>query len=232
MGSVEVRPSGRLLANRYLLQGLLARGGMADVYRGRDSLLGRDVAIKLLRGDGYDEHFRYEAEVRTLAGLNHPGLVALYDAGSDGGVSFFVMELVEGSTLAAYLRGRRLSPARTATVGLPLAEALDHVHGRGVVHRDLKPANVLLGADDRVRLADFGIARLVDGARLTATGLAVGTAAYLAPEQVTGAPVGPPADIYVLGLVLLECLTGSREYEGTSVESALARLHRAPVDPA
>lgn len=141
------------------------------------------------------------------------------------------MELVVGETLAdAVLRGP-LGSERTAQVGRVLAEALAHVHGEGLVHRDVKPANVLLGRDGRVRLTDFGIARLVDAAKVTATGLTVGTASYLSPEQVLGTHVGPLSDVYSLGLVLLECLTGRREYPGNAIEVALARLNRQPVVP-
>jgi serine/threonine protein kinase len=142
------------------------------------------------------------------------------------------MELVEGETLADLIRRGALPSDRVADIGARLADALGYVHAQGLVHRDVKPANVLLGVDGRVRLTDFGIARLVDAAKVTATGLTVGTASYLSPEQVTGDPVGPPADIYALGLVLLECLTGKREYPGGAVEVALARLSRPPQVPA
>jgi serine/threonine protein kinase len=142
------------------------------------------------------------------------------------------MELVEGETLADTLRRGPLPPARTAAIGSSLAAALGYVHGKGLLHRDVKPANILMGTDGRVRLTDFGIARLVDAARVTSTGMMVGTASYLAPEQVAGEPVGPAADVYALGLVLLESLTGQREYAGSTVEVALARLHRAPQVPA
>jgi serine/threonine protein kinase len=124
-------------------------------------------------------------------------------------------------------------PTRRLTeLGLAVAEALEHVHSQGLVHRDVKPANVMVGRGGKTKLTDFGIARLVDAAKVTSTGLMVGTASYLAPEQVSGEPVGPPADVYALGLVLLEAFTGVREYEGPAVEAAMARLHRAPSLPA
>jgi serine/threonine protein kinase len=141
------------------------------------------------------------------------------------------MELVDGETLADTIRRGPVPADRVAEVGARLADALAYVHAQGLVHRDVKPANVLLGKDGRVRLTDFGIARLVDAAKVTATGLTVGTASYLSPEQVTSDPVGPPTDIYALGLVLLECLKGEREYPGSAVEVALARLNRQPVIP-
>jgi serine/threonine protein kinase len=147
------------------------------------------------------------------------------------------MELIYGRDLHARLRGGRLSPDDVAAIGADLASALDYVHGRGIIHRDIKPANILLaetrpGTAPRPKLTDFGIARILEGTRLTATGLTVGTAAYLSPEQAAGAVLGPESDIYSLGLVLLECLTGTLEYPGTSVESAVARLHREPRIPA
>src|ERR1700689_3296242 len=142
------------------------------------------------------------------------------------------MQLVEGSTLAEQLRRGPLSTARTAQIGLSLAEALAYVHAPGLVPRDVKPANVLIGADAGVHLADFGIARIVDSAHVTRTGDVLGTPAYFAPEQVAGEPVGPPADVYALGLMLLECLTGRREYDGASLEVAMARLNRQPQVPA
>ena len=222
-----------LLAGRYRLEEIVGRGGMADVYRAVDVLLDRPVAIKLLRAVGSDELERDRAEVRLLAGLSHPGLVCLYDAGTDdNGCAFLVLEYVDGGTLASRLRSQGTFELTTvARLGADMADALSHVHAQGVVHRDVKPGNVLLDRSGRPRLADFGIARLVDATRMTATGLTVGTAAYLAPEQVAGESVTSAADVYSLGLVLIECITGGPVYEGGSIESALARLHRQPVLP-
>jgi serine/threonine protein kinase len=142
------------------------------------------------------------------------------------------MEFVEGETLSDAMRSRPLAAERLAEIGAAVADALAHVHARGMVHRDVKPANVLLGKDGSVKLTDFGIARLIDAAKVTSTGMMVGTASYLAPEQVAGEPVGPATDVYALGLVLLEALTGTREYDGPAIEAAMARLHRSPVMPA
>ena len=222
-----------VVASRYRLLSLLGRGGTAEVWRAEDEALARDVALKLVTVPTDESAARAGEEARLLARLNHPGLVPVYDAGSDEhGRPWVVMELVEGETLADTLRRGPLPSERAAAVGRSIAEALAYVHGQGLLHRDVKPANILVGRDGRVRLTDFGIARLVDAARVTSTGMMVGTASYLAPEQVAGEPVGPPADVYALGLVLLECLTGRREYAGSTVEVALARLQRSPQVPA
>lgn len=223
-----------VLAGRYALESVIGRGGMADVHRARDEVLHRPVAIKILRAVSADpqDRARFGAETRMLAQLRHPNLVMILDAGTDGERPFLVMELVEGSSLAERCREGPLDPAHVATIGTRLAEALRYVHAEGIVHRDVKPANVLLSHDGRVLLADFGIARLTaDAARLTGSGVMIGTAAYLAPEQVRNEQVGPAADVYSLGLVLLEALTGVRTYSGPSTEAALARLSSPPSVP-
>ncbi len=223
---------GSHLGGRYRLEGLVGRGGSAEVWSAEDEALGRRVAIKLVTTAGGEDAGRVGSEARLLARLSAPGLVPVYDAGTDDhGRPYVVMELVLGETLADAVARGPVSSDRTASIGRVLAEALAYVHGEGLVHRDVKPANVLLGKDGRVRLTDFGIARLVDAAKVTATGLTVGTASYLSPEQVTGSHVGPLSDVYSLGLVLLECLKGSREYPGNAVEVAVARLSRQPVVP-
>jgi serine/threonine protein kinase len=225
---------GRLLDDRYRLGSLLGVGGVAEVYRAIDERLHRGVAVKLFRGDVADQLHRHEDEMRTLARLNHPSLVTVYDAGTDHVTQqpYLVMALVEGATLADQLRDARITPERTAEIGAAIADALAYVHGQGLIHRDVKPANVLISNAGRVFLADFGIARIVNSAHVTQAGDVLGTPSFFAPEQVTGDPVGPPADVYALGLVLLECLTGRREYDGTSLEVAMARLSRPPQIPA
>jgi eukaryotic-like serine/threonine-protein kinase len=221
-----------VIAGRYELGPLLGRGASAVVHRASDRHTGGTVALKLFpTGASATERGRQQREVHALAALHHPGLVGLRDGGVDGGRPYIVTDLVEGPTLAARIAQQPLTADEVCSLGAQLADALAHVHAGGIVHRDLKPANVLLGADHRPRLADFGIARALDGTAVTGTGYIVGTAAYLAPEQVRGEDVGPAADVYALGLVLLEALTGRREYPGALVESALSRLHRPPAIP-
>ncbi|WP_223162803.1 serine/threonine-protein kinase [Nocardioides antri] len=222
-----------LLADRYRLGDLLGRGGVADVYRARDQVLDRDVAVKVLRETVDDvDRDRFMGEARLLARLSHPGLVTVLDTGVWGMQPFLVMELVEGSPLSAALSEGPLPLDRVGDVGAQLAAVLAYAHAQDVVHRDVKPANVLLGPRGELKLADFGIARLVgDMVRHTKTGTTIGTPAYVSPEQARGAPVGPPTDVYSLGLVLIEALTGERCFTGTPIESALARLHRAPDIP-
>ncbi len=227
----------RKLAGRYTIESLIGGGGMATVHRATDTVLDRPVAVKLFRPTGIDpaEQERARREAAVLASLDHPSLVTVYDAGVDGGQPFIVMELVDGTTLARLMSQGQLPMPMVADIGAQVADALDHVHQRGLVHRDVKPANVLVAdpadSSPRVLLSDFGIARFADAARLTASGFTIGTAAYMAPEQVRGAPVTPATDVYALGLVLLEALTGHREYPGNDVESAAARLHRSPQIP-
>jgi serine/threonine protein kinase len=224
-----------LLDGRYRLGERLGGGAVAEVFKGLDERLQRPVAVKLFRGDAAEQLQRHEAEMLTLAALDHPSLVTVFDAGTDDVTQqpYLVMQLVEGPTLADELRSSgRLPEARAARYGAALAEALSYCHERGLVHRDVKPANVLISEDGRVHLADFGIARLVDSAHQTRTGDVLGTPAYFAPEQVAGEPVGSPADIYALGIVLIECLSGSRPFEGTAMEVAMARLARSPEIPA
>ncbi|WP_394249974.1 serine/threonine-protein kinase [Arthrobacter pityocampae] len=229
------------LAGRYALGERVGAGGMADVFSARDTRLQRDVAVKVFRPGISDGIHRGSAEARMLAGLDHPGLVRVLDmdSGDDAGdEAYLVMELVDGPDLGVLLRsGGPLGRDDVRLMALDLARTLQYIHGRGIVHRDLKPSNVLTRQADadsgvfRFLLTDFGIARFFDGSRLTATGEVVGSAAYFSPEQTRGDGVGRPSDIYSLGLVLIEALTGERAFPGTGVESALARLHRSPSIP-
>ncbi|MEV7607127.1 serine/threonine-protein kinase [Paenarthrobacter sp. NPDC089322] len=233
--------SGATIGDRYQLGTVLGRGAMSTVYRAKDLLLGREVAVKLFLPGSGDESFRVrqETEMRLLAAFDHPGLVAAFDAGvdtrNDEERAYLVMELAQGRDLRAVLSEGPLSVPETSAIGTRLAGALAQVHEHGVIHRDIKPANILVsdesGPAQSVKLADFGVALVMDDNRLTATGFTVGTAQYLSPEQAQGLHLTPASDIYSLGLVLLECLTGKAEYPGTPVETASARLHRAPEIP-
>nr|WP_079074078.1 serine/threonine-protein kinase [Streptomyces sp. Root1310] len=226
------RCSARILAGRYRLETLIGSGGAADVHRGFDLRLRRPVAVKLFRPDtGFDTEEAFLSEAMILARLQHPGLVTAYDAGRHHGDAYLVMQLIEGRTLKARIADGPLCPEATAMIGAGLADALAHAHEVGIVHRDVKPSNVILDASDHPHLTDFGIARLLDATTRTVTGTLIGTAAYLSPEQVLGRRVGRPADVYALGLVLLECLTGRLEYDGGPLEAAIARLHRRPRLP-
>jgi len=231
------------LCGRYRLGEVIGRGGMASVYAAKDLNLGRDVALKLFAPQSADaeELRRQEAEIELLATLNHPSLVTLFDAGTDTRIPeeprpFLTMELVDGQDLRTRIRHSPVPLDELAVIGAGVADALAYVHSLGIVHRDIKPANILLvqvrpGEPLRPKLTDFGIARIIDGTRLTATGTMVGTAAYLSPEQARGADIGPASDIYSLGLVLLEGIKGEVEYPGSAVESAVARLYRSPTIP-
>ncbi|WP_233157980.1 serine/threonine-protein kinase [Actinokineospora bangkokensis] len=222
-----------LVAGRYRLVEPLGVGSTADVHLAHDTLLDRPVALKLLTGTAeIADPRRFANEVRALSGLSHPNLVQVLDAGTDGRTPYVVLSLVRGRTLSSRLvEEGRLEVAEVRHLGALLADVLAHVHERGVVHRDVKPSNILLDHDEQPHLADFGLALLTGGTRFTRSDRMVGTAAYLSPEQVRGDQVGPVADVYALGLVLLECLTGKREYPGSEVETAVARLHRPPQVP-
>lgn len=226
-------PSETLLGGRYRLGAPVGTGGMAVVHRGLDTRLQRVVAIKIFRAeeDGIGQR-RFDEEAKLLASLEHPGLVTVFDAGRQGGSAYLVMQLVNGHTLREEIEHGPLPSDRVALLGARIADTLAHVHSRDVVHRDVKPSNILLDADGRPYLADFGISLLAGSARLTAATKLVGTAGYLAPEQVRGQCIGPATDVYALGLVLLECLTGRPEYAGGDVEVAVARLSRPPHVPA
>ena len=228
--------AGRLLAGRYRLEELVASGGMAQVWQGTDEVLRRRVAVKLLHPHlAADATFvaRFRQEAVAAARLAHPSIVSIYDTCSDGGVEAIVMELVVGRTLRERLDDPTpIDPWQAAGLAAQVAEALEAAHRAGLVHRDVKPANVLLSNDGRVKVADFGIAKAVAEADLTQPGLMVGTAKYLAPEQVRGEPVDPRTDIYSLGVVLYEMLCGRAPFVAdTDAATALARLHRDPLRP-
>ena len=217
---------GDVLADRYEIGPLLGLGGSGAVHRAWDRIARMPVAVKLFTSTSAGH------EVAVLAALDHPGIVSLLGTGTTGGLPFAVLQFVDGPSLYEELRSAPLAPSEVMVLGARLADALTHVHAVGAVHCDVKPGNILLDRERCPLLADFGLARLLDAARVTVTGDLVGTVAYMAPEQVLGGVVGAPADVYSLGLVLLEAVTGRREYSGGLIESALARLQRDPEVPA
>lgn len=230
------RLAGSVLCGRYRLDRMIGAGGMAQVWEGTDAVLGRKVAIKVLHPHlGDDEALvrRFRQEAVAAARLNDPGIVGVYDTCSDGGNEAIVMELLDATTLRTLLDERGAVDADTTMrIGLRLLDALEAAHRAGLVHRDVKPSNILLCDDGRVKIADFGIAKADDQTELTRDGAVLGTASYLAPEQLTGGAVDERADLYALGLVLYECLTGRVPFDGdTGAAVALARLHTVPVDP-
>jgi eukaryotic-like serine/threonine-protein kinase len=229
----ERATAGRILGGRYRLDRELARGGMATVWIAEDPLLSRRVAVKLLLPElAVDDalRVRFRNEAIAAAKLSHPGIVATYDTGDDDGTAYIVMELVEGKTLRHLIDERGRLPVHEAVdISSQVADALEHAHRQGLVHRDIKPANVLVQTDGRVKVTDFGIAKAAGGDDLTRTGTVVGTARYLAPEQVNGHPVDGRADVYALGLILYEMLAGRAPFGGDSdMATAVARLTNAP----
>lgn len=226
---------GSEIVGRYRVEELIALGGTATVHRAHDLRLGRDVALKRPRTEGGQAQHRLRLldEGRMLAHLSHPGLVRVLDAAWEGpGAPYLALELVDGPDLDATLASGPLSRREVAVVGRDVASALAYLHAEGLVHRDVKPANVLLDSSGHARLCDLGVT-LRDGEPDPhgRPGHTVGSIAYLAPEQVLGAPLGTPVDVYALGLMLLEALTGRREFDGSPEEAAWARVHRGPTIP-
>ena len=227
---------GSTLGGRYRLVELLGQGGMATIYRARDAQLERDVAVKLLRPEfGRDPDFlsRFRDEARAAASLSHPNIVAVHDFGQDDSGPYIVMELVEGQDLASIIRDNGpLAPRQAARVCADVAKALHAAHVRGIVHRDVKPSNVLVGRDGRVKVADFGIARALTESQLTLPGTTMGSVHYFSPEQARGEVATVASDVYSLGIVLFESLTGQRPFSGDGAAAvALARLTTTPPRP-
>ena len=221
--------AGMVLGGRYELIDPIAAGGMAQVWRGRDQSLNRPVAIKILHSHlATDQAFitRFRREAMASARLSHPSIVAIYDTLAQQGIEAIVMELVDGRTLRSVLdEVGVLPPADVIDIGVQISDALDVAHSAGIVHRDIKPANIMVANDRRIMVTDFGIAKANKDDDLTHTGTLLGTAKYLAPEQVTGEPVDPRADVYALGIVLFEAATGGPPFlADTDAATALARL--------
>ncbi|MEO7015212.1 MAG: serine/threonine protein kinase [Leifsonia sp.] len=231
-----MRPTaGLTFGGRYELQSRIAIGGMGEVWQATDLVIGRTVAIKILKdeylGDpGFLERFR--AEARHAALVNHEGIANVFDYGEEDGSAFLVMELVPGEALSTILeREHVLSTDRTLDIVAQTAAALHAAHAAGLVHRDIKPGNLLITPDGRVKITDFGIARIADQVPLTATGQVMGTVQYLSPEQASGHPASPTTDIYSLGIVAYECLAGRRPFTGESqVAIAMAQINEAPPE--
>ena len=226
----------RIIGDRYQLGRVIGRGGMATIHEAMDLRLERPVAVKLLRPEAaadadLADRFRREALAATV--LRHPNIVACLDTGTDDGQPYLVMDLVDGEDLAARLkRGGRLAPTHAARIGLDVARALGVAHVRGIVHRDVKPGNILLASDGRAMVTDFGIARLAADAEAARPGTTLGSVHYFSPEQAKGATTTPASDVYGLGLVLYEAMTGARAFGGETTDAiALARIGATPPSP-
>lgn len=224
---------GTVLNGRYRIDSRIASGGMGDVWKGTDDVLDRTVAIKimlsaLLEEPGFVK--RFHAEAKTMAGINHPGVVRIYDFGNDQHLAYLIMELIEGDPLSRTLnKVGRLTPARTMLLIAQAADALQAAHDKGIVHRDVKPGNLLVRPNGTLVLTDFGIARSAAASQLTATGAVMGTASYLAPEQASGVGASAASDVYSLGVVAYQCLTGHRPYDGdTPLEIAMKHVTGTP----
>lgn len=226
----------QVLGGRYRLTSRIAGGGMGEVWQAQDEVLGRGVAVKILRREYADDHTfleRFRAEARHTANLSHPNIAAVYDFGNgskeDSGSPFLVMEHVPGQPLSAMVADGALPADRTLDIVGQAALGLQAAHDAGVIHRDVKPGNILVTPDGQVRITDFGIARATNSVPLTQTGAIMGTAYYISPEQASGESVTPASDIYSLGIVAYECLTGRRPFAGdTPVSVALAQVRDEP----
>ena len=244
---MTLAPASRLGA--YEVLSALGAGGMGEVYRARDTRLGRDVAIKVLPAERLaDEHRRrrFHQEARALSSLNHPHIVTIYEVESAGDVDFIVMEFVRGSTLDQLIPSRGLPVSQLLRIAVPVAEALAAAHARGIIHRDVKPANLMVGDDGVVKVLDFGLAKLLEPDRepgaatatdlppgdVSAFGRIAGTPAYMAPEQATGGKVDARSDVFSFGAVLYEMATGARAFDGrSSAETLAAVLAGQPKPP-
>jgi serine/threonine-protein kinase len=225
----------RILAGRYALRGLLGQGGMADVELAHDQVLDRQVAVKILHSRYADDPSfleRFKREARAAASLNHPNMVAVYDTGEQDARPFIVMEYVSGRSLREVLRREGVLPQRAAEIASSAALGLHYAHERGLIHRDVKPANIMISNEGQVKVTDFGIARAMNAETVTQTAAVFGTAAYIAPEQAQGLPVDARTDVYSLGVVLYEMLTGRQPFSADSaVALAYKHVSEDPVRP-
>ncbi|SHE36053.1 Stk1 family PASTA domain-containing Ser/Thr kinase [Desulforamulus putei] len=224
---------GKLLGNRYEILEQLGGGGMALVWKGKDTFLNRLVTIKVLRPEyASDQDFvrRFRREAQAVASLSHPNIVSIYDVGQENGSHYLVMEYVDGESLKELIRREApLSPTRVIQLGRQIAEALEHAHENNIIHRDVKPHNILITRSGRAKLTDFGIAQ-ASASTLTHTDTIVGSVHYISPEQARGEPAGPKSDIYALGVVLYEMLTGQVPYQGDgAIGVALKHIQEQPL---
>jgi eukaryotic-like serine/threonine-protein kinase len=224
--------SGTTLGSRYTLTDRVAAGGMGDVWRATDSVLGRVVAVKVMRASAAEDPTfanRFRDEARHSAGMSHQNIATVYDYGEDDGTAYLVMELVDGEPLSQLIARGPMNPEEVRRIVGQAALALAAAHAAGVVHRDVKPANILITPDGRVKLTDFGIARAVDGASHTRTGEVLGTPQYLSPEQALGKGATGASDLYALGIIAQEMLTGRKPFDsGSAVATALAQVNDPP----
>jgi serine/threonine-protein kinase len=235
----QLKQAFELLDDRYQLQGPIGRGSMATIYRSQDLRMDRVVAVKVLCNvSSTDPTFvtRFQREAKAASSLQHPNIVQVYDYGQTDGTSFIVMELIEGTDLRRYLRSRGvLALDRAISIAHDVALGLGAAHRRGIVHRNVKPQNVLVGRDGSIKLTDFGIASVykdINAERLTTTSMTLGTVQYYAPEQAQGEIVNPAADVYTLGIVMYEMLTGHPPFDGdTPVAVAMQHIQDVPTPP-
>ncbi|NTW97765.1 MAG: serine/threonine protein kinase, partial [Oscillochloris sp.] len=224
---------------RYTITELLGRGGMAAVYRATDTVLQRDVALKVLYPQYSDDQSlveRFTREAVTAAALEHPHIVPVYDVGEHEGMAYIAMKLLSGETLQDHLqRVGAIGPDELCRLLAPVADALDYAHSRGVIHRDIKPGNIFLcqtpSGAAQVMLTDFGIAKRLDAPGLTTTGALIGTPDYMAPEQIAGRPVDARTDVYALGMLAYRALTGRRAFDGSTQDVLMGHLYRQPPLP-
>lgn len=222
---------------QYEITGRIGRGGMAVVYRARQQAVGREVAVKVIQTATIDPQEmaqfiqRFEREAKLIASLSHPHILKLFDFGQHGETVYLVMELLTGGSLAELIKSRRLDNEQAARLFEQIAEALDYAHSKGIVHRDLKPQNVLLDERGNAILTDFGISKVIGGTALTMSGVSMGTPAYMAPEMWSGQPLDARTDIYALGIMLYEMLTGRLPYQADTPMAIMGQhVNAAPPD--
>ena len=221
---------------RYTIRAELGRGAMGVVYRAEDEVLQRVVAIKMivLTGSGHERDMheaRFRQEARAAGGLAHPSIITVYDVGREGDVAYIAMELVEGRELRDLIRDGEVTPSRAFEIAIQVADALAFAHERGIVHRDIKPGNIMVLADGRIKIMDFGIARLQEPTVKTQTGVLLGSPQYMSPEQISGQALDGRADVFSLGVVLYEMLTGIKPFDASDLTQVLFWVVNMPAKP-